>query len=421
MTVGIPLPVLMPVLPDQRWSCHSCGDCCRVLVGHLTAEDRARIDEQNWGQRLDVAPYVRSAGRYMLNKRDDGACVFLSEDNRCRIHAEFGEEAKPVACRIFPFSLRAVEGAWQASLRFDCPSVTSSKGAPLRDHRHWVESLAVAIDHQITPLSSRALLDARTLADPEELDALRTHLVRHLRDPERPLRRRIIELARLTTTLAGLRFGRVRGERFRDLLNVLFASPEIDFTRDPAPPTFRQEGMLRQLAFAHAEHVTLAELRSGVLGRLRLRMDQLGRARRFLRGDGEIPPLPGFPGGLRFDTVERLAWSAEDVKAIESLTLRYLIARLEGRSVWGAGYYHWPVFPGLTALWLSTAAAGWLARYVAAARGHEAVRFDDAAAALGIVDRAATRLPSLGTRAERARAAYLREDDGVAAVVGKLA
>ena len=38
----------------------------------------------------------------------------------------------------------------------------------------------------------------------------------------------------------------------------------------------------------------------------------------------------------------------------------------------------------------------------------------DVARALGMVDRAATRLPSLGTAAERARARFLADDDGVA-------
>lgn len=407
----------MPALPAQRWSCHSCGLCCRALVGHLTAEDRARIDDQRWSDRLDIAPYVRSAGRYMLNKREDGACVFLSEDNRCRIHAEFGEEAKPVACRIFPFSVRPVDGGWQASLRFDCPSVAASRGAPLRDHRPWVSQLADTMDHRPTPLAARALLDRRVLATAEELDGLRDHCVRHLRDGDRPLRQRVMELARLTVTMAGLRFQQVRGERFGDLIDVLFGAAASDFGGEPSPPTFGQEGMLRQLAYAHAEHVTLEELCSGVIGRLRLRLTQLGRARRFLAGSGEVPALPGFAPGPAFDTVERLSWSSEDSEAIEALTTRYLVARFEGRSVWGAGYYHWPVFPGLTALWLATAAAGWLARYVAAARGHDAVTFDDAAEALGMVDRAATRLPSLGAKAERARAAYFREEDGVAAVV----
>ena len=67
----------------------------------------------------------------------------------------------------------------------------------------------------------------------------------------------------------------------------------------------------------------------------------------------------------------------------------------------------------MTALWLSISATGWLARYLAAAGCGEAITFDNVAGAIGIVDRAATRLPALGSSAERARLAYLTEDNGI--------
>ena len=99
------------------------------------------------------------------------------------------------------------------------------------------------------------------------------------------------------------------------------------------------------------------------------------------------------------------------------LLVRYVQARLLGRSVWGAGYYGWPVFMGLSALWLNVAAAGWLARLRAALGNRNAVSFEDVASCLGVVDRAATRAPSLGTLTERTRAGYLIADDGVARLI----
>ena len=93
---------------------------------------------------------------------------------------------------------------------------------------------------------------------------------------------------------------------------------------------------------------------------------------------------------------------------------RYLTARIEGRTVYGDGFYGWSVFAGLGALWLSTAAAGWLARYHAAVERRTSIAFEDFALALGIVDRAATRLPALGTMTEKARVSYLMGDDGLA-------
>jgi hypothetical protein len=74
---------------------------------------------------------------------------------------------------------------------------------------------------------------------------------------------------------------------------------------------------------------------------------------------------------------------------------------------------------GLTACVLCIAAAGWIARFRAAASGRAKFEFSDVAAALGIVDRAATRLPALGTLAERTRIAYLQGDDGVARLLAR--
>ena len=43
----------------------------------------------------EVAPDRKTL---MLKSRPDGACVYLTDDNRCRIH-----EVKPDKCRTFPF------------------------------------------------------------------------------------------------------------------------------------------------------------------------------------------------------------------------------------------------------------------------------------------------------------------------------
>jgi len=172
--------------------------------------------------------------------------------------------------------------------------------------------------------------------------------------------------------------------------------------------------MLRQYSFAHAEHVSLAEMRSGLGGRWAKRWQQLHSAKQFLRGEGVVPNLPGFDTQVTFESVEAVGPAVERREEIGDLTRRYLSARIEGRTVFGGGFYGWSVFAGLGALWLSTAAAGWLARYHAAVERRTSISFEDYALALGIVDRAATRLPALGTMTEKARVSYLMGDDGLA-------
>lgn len=414
MSVSRPLPVLVPAIANQRWSCHSCGQCCRSLVGHLTEAECERIDRQEWREQLGVEPYVLVGRRALLNKQADGACVFLTDDNRCMIHAKYGEEAKPLACRIFPFSVRPTERGWQASFRFDCPSAAASDGSPLSQHTGSLNRVVAELEHAPPAGDGATCLQPRVPATAAEVDAVTSRYVRWLGQRELPLRHRLLGAARVTSTLATAKLKTVRGARLTELVDLLFDAAPGERTQEPRTPTRRQSAMLRQLVFAHAEHVSLPELRSGLSGRLKKRWRQMLVARRFLAGKGVVPQLPDIKNRVAFAAGDAIQPPRDQLDQIDDLLTRYLIARVESRSVFGQGYYGWPTFLGLTALFLSVAAAGWLAKHKAAADGRPRLCFDDVAHAIGIVDRAATRLPALGTATERARVRYLLLDDGVA-------
>jgi len=191
------LPVLMPSLPNQGWSCHSCTRCCRTLVGHLTPAERARIDEQNWREELQVPPYVKLGKSWALNKHPDGACVFLGDDGLCLIHARYGEAAKPLACRIYPFSVRPVPYSWRASLRFCCPSVQRSQGRPIADYRMWLTELVRELPHRAPTKEDVADWVPRVPATVEELDKLTGQFGRWCKKQDYPLGYRLIGGARL--------------------------------------------------------------------------------------------------------------------------------------------------------------------------------------------------------------------------------
>ena len=65
------------------------------------------------------------------------------------------------------------------------------------------------------------------------------------------------------------------------------------------------------------------------------------------------------------------------------------------------------------ALVLNIACVAWLARMLAAKRGHEHATIDDVRDALGRIDRHAGRAPVLGSVGERLRLEYFRLDDGL--------
>ena len=92
------------LLGQDGFVCQRCGACCRIRDGivRVSEAEIARIAahlgmrEQDFIDReTEVAPDRRTL---MLRSRPDGACVYLTDDNRCRIHA-----VKPDKCRTFPF------------------------------------------------------------------------------------------------------------------------------------------------------------------------------------------------------------------------------------------------------------------------------------------------------------------------------
>jgi hypothetical protein len=145
-------------------------------------------------------------------------------------------------------------------------------------------------------------------------------------------------------------------------------------------------------------------------------LSQLLASRAFTRGKGAAPAVArGLLEGLSFAAISRIPPLSEspDRDPIDQLLARYARATILGNRAWGAGYYGWPAVRGLQALVLNIACTAWLARALAAKRGHAAATLDDVRDALGRIDRHAGRAPWLGSVGERLRLEYFRLDDGL--------
>ncbi len=404
------LPVLMPRPPGQKFQCAGCTRCCRELIVHLFPADRERIDRQNWAERLGQAPYVALGGSLVLNKSADGACVFLDESGKCRIHAEHGLQAKPIACQLYPFTLRRSERVWQVGLRFDCPTVARSRGEPLTSHEPDVQRLARAITSYTETRDSRIELQKGIVASDVEVAcvmerfAASARLAQHAAELETQLR----VAAFVVEMLSRARLQKVRGQRFVELVHLLFdgAPMEIEsFPDEPASPSSRK--LLRQLAYTLTESVSLDVMQSGTMRKAKRIMQQWRASARFRKGRGRVPQLQD-DNPVSFEQVEAIGPAGEaDAELISDLISRYLCARLQSGNVAGNAYYGWTLFDGLQALFLSVAAISWLARLQAARNGHARLVFEDFVFAVGCADRAAGRSPSLGTAPERLRTRHL--------------
>ena len=113
----------------------------------ITATEKARIEKQNWtpadGTPSDRPCIVSLGSAARLNHQDDGACVFLDANGLCRIHARFGEDAKPLACRVYPYAIHPAGTSVTTSLRFSCPSVVQNAGLSVAQQRKAVEEIVV--------------------------------------------------------------------------------------------------------------------------------------------------------------------------------------------------------------------------------------------------------------------------------------
>ena len=86
----------------KNFTCQCCGQCCKWEGFVIAKEDEMAAAAKLLGITLDefIQKYTKlSQDRKSLifTDRADGACVFLSDDNRCKIY-----EARPWQCRTFP-------------------------------------------------------------------------------------------------------------------------------------------------------------------------------------------------------------------------------------------------------------------------------------------------------------------------------
>ena len=130
------LNVLPVAESEARWSCHACGACCHGLVVEISAEEEARIDPELYRDILGDRHFAEDsfidpdqpAKRVLRQVRDDrGACVFLSPEGLCNVHARQGMAAKPDACQIFPHMVLTVpKGPPRLGIRVNCESMYKS-------------------------------------------------------------------------------------------------------------------------------------------------------------------------------------------------------------------------------------------------------------------------------------------------------
>jgi lysine-N-methylase len=366
------LPVRhLPVV--QNWDCHVCGSCCQEYLVTITDEEWQRIEAQDWKDDplINGRPLFRKSGpwwarRYHLNHREDGSCVFLSEQGRCRIHERFGYQTKPLPCRLFPFVLVPAGDHWRVGMRFACPSAAANKGRNITDHETALREFAAELARREgleTPTGNRELppprLQGRQRVAWPELLRLTRALSKLLHNPNDRMERRLRKCLALANLCREAKVHALQGKRLDEFLDLLLASLDEEVPANPA--TLPRPNWVGRMLFRQAVAVFTRKDHGPNRGIARQgRVALLGAAWRFARGQGPVPRLHKLVPETTFEQIESAtsALSAE----VEEILERYYTTKVEALQFCGAPNFHLPFWEGLEMLALTYPVIMWVMR-----------------------------------------------------------
>ncbi|MCC7493780.1 MAG: YkgJ family cysteine cluster protein [Fimbriimonadaceae bacterium] len=398
-------PKLLAPPAEQNYDCHATGRCCRGYFRvQVTPAEQARIAAQGWEQQPDHAGlqhFVPLGAQTVLANRPDGGCVFLNEQGLCGIHARFGEDQKPLACRLYPFVFVPAGDEIRLDLRYDCPSVAASRGRPAAAHRDYLEGLLKlqlagrSTSHEAPPLTVGVPADWATFR------RLGAALERIVSDLSLDLTRRIVAAVNFSELLRVAPLSSLRGSEQERYVNELVreaVESALDDELPRQPLNLPTRLMFRQLCALYG------------------RADLANEPRRLLRRavtslqvvlGGRVPAIQDDFPATRYAAAARLPATLGQ-SAAEALA-RYFRTRLHSLGFCGRGFYGTAFLDGLDSLLLLHPIMLWYARYFAAGRGLNQI--DDTAVwrAIEVADHNHGKALILNTASERRRRQLLSE------------
>ncbi|GIX05320.1 MAG: hypothetical protein KatS3mg114_1189 [Planctomycetaceae bacterium] len=414
--------MLLELPTIQHWSCHQCAGCCRQHIIEITEEEKQRIESQGWkaadGVPDDRPLVVWFAGpiwrkRYRLAHRDDGACVFLDERGLCRIHGKFGEVAKPLACRLYPYSFHPHGKKVAISLRFSCPSVVANRGEPVTQQEATLRALAACV----VPEQSQRILPPPVVGKQrvawELFDLLLSPCDQWLKSERHPLLLRLARCLGYAHMLSQTNLHGVTWHQAQGFVETLQQYVETELNQIPTlpPPSATARMYFRLQVAPLIRRDTFAREQRGFLHRWRSLLTIV----RLTRGRGIIWP---FVSGLQPVSCELLEQPVGPwPDSIPPLFTRYLRIKFAGMHFCGRAFYDWSLVDGLQALVLMVPAVCWLARWYARSAGRDYYQETDFLQALALADHHYGYHPALGRYDSLFRLRWLAEQGELLRVV----
>lgn len=373
----------LPVI--QNWDCHQCGNCCTDYVVPVSEVEKKRIEGQGWEQLPEFAGkplFVRHSPwwkfwkkKYRLRTRDDH-CIFLDDKGLCKIHGKYGVDAKPFACRLYPFILVPAGDAWRVSMRYACPSATANLGRSLTQQKQDIQSYAEEMEHwdepeiqAATTSTARAVEESRRKRLPqlqgstklswEDLDHLLKVLVSLIRDGSDSFPRRMLRIVELVRLCKQAKFDKLAGKRLKEFLEVVGTGISAEVPRDlnrlPKP------NWVGRTLFRTTVAVFLRKdsgLRRGIAARSRWAL--VAAMMQIVSGKGMLPRLQKGLPEMQLQDFEKPMGPLEPA-SLEALQ-RYYTVKMESCQFFGPTCYDLNVWDGLAFLALTLPCILWLAR-----------------------------------------------------------
>jgi Fe-S-cluster containining protein len=146
--------------------CQNCGVCCKLQPPDVDQKEQQRISE--WGFR-DFCEADEN-GIYWINRKADGSCIFLTQNNQCRIY-----EVRPAVCKLEPFTIadfnhdcNTVELELNFPFSCCCEGVNTGKEVSREDLTHAAQVIikkileVTAEDMELPLTDSRVYAEARS-------------------------------------------------------------------------------------------------------------------------------------------------------------------------------------------------------------------------------------------------------------------
>ncbi len=383
------MAVTYEIPKDVHYSCTMCGDCCRrfdVLLGPGEEEVIAACDWDSAVPELgDTKVSMPSANPAIkacqLARRDDGACVFLGERNQCLIHEHFGEDTKPVMCRMYPFAFHRFGDRVGVDVAFSCNAVSTDRGDNIeRKVPEWIR-LAFGDDE---PQDTRKhKLKKGMPVDGNVVWEFEFFLVQFLKNTSLPFADRVrscLQFLKLTTTgnptasTAGM-FRDAIAEGIPKQLEKLPVESCMDKTQRAAFFTWLYLSLsLRPSTF----HMMPTKEKIATRGRL------LEQGERFVRNEGR-PAIRGEELSVDFDAI-----AGVDVSIFRdggtSFLEKYFTVKITGKRYLIRTGRELPLQEGAWQLFLMYPMTIWTAKALAADRGSARVEDADVRAAVRALD-----------------------------------